>query len=104
MRNQEELETSKAAVANVISWALSAGELGKTLSDIAFLANKYDLRFNRQTLHNWYHKKYLPNRNTLHLYIYKLSAVKKSPDDEAQALMAFFQEILEAAQDGEKTE
>lgn len=104
MKDTKELETKKAAVANVISWALSEGAVGKTLTDIAFLANKYDLRINRQTLHNWYHEKYLPNQNTLHLYIYKLSTVKKSPDGEAQLLTAFFRSLLEATHYGEKTE
>lgn len=104
MTNPNELDDKKAKVADVISWALNLGDPGKTLSDIAFLANKYDLRLNRQTLHNWYHEKYLPNQNTLHLYIYKLSTIKKSPDNEAERLLAFFTDILEATQDGEKTE
>ncbi len=103
MKNQEEINNKKTAVALVISNYLSEGSLGHTLSDIAFVANKYGLRLNRQTLHNWYYEKYLPNPNVLYLYIYKLGMLTKKHGDEAWKLLSFFMEVLDAAGYGKET-
>lgn len=99
---KDERDDKKTAVALVVSQRLSEGSLGKSLSDIAFLANKHDIQLSRQTLHNWYHQVYLPSRSILQLYVYKLMGVDKKYKVEAGLLLAFFQDLWKAAGYGPK--
>ena len=98
MSNQQESQTKKESVAQVVEQQLKDGSLGKTLTDIAFVANRHNLRLSRQTLHNWYHQTYLPSNSILRLFIYDLQAEQGQDwNSEAETLLSFFQKIWEAA-------